>query len=383
MEDYMKSCITVLIMLALILTVPVAKADQFLGGDGLFYTASALTYVPGKLGFALYTRSFTTPLTGTTDVTSNTAAIAAHFGVSRHIEVGGSQVVYQDLNYNLQRDSKTYMIPGYTQLHLKFANLQLQMGQNFIFYGAQVAVTKQGKYHNCFMEPYYDAGIAGQIDLLASYYWNPFYPSESQAVHLNIGYVHFNDAVKLMDSGQAIPLSLAYVNAKLRFDYSVELTGRFFVKDPYLAAYSSEDYMYLTPAFKYKLFYGLHVGAAFDVLIMEGDEKTQNYYAPFTSKDYSQYATWRLNLKVDFVPSTAFYQTPTFKKIDKELSTKEILRTRRIITDRKSLFEWVVDENKGAEYINLELEKIREERKRAEKELEQLKKEIEEKSKGK
>jgi len=212
---------------------------------------------------------------------------------------------------------------------------------------------------------------------------NPFYPKESPSFHLNLGYCNLNDAPTLTESGQVLPLSIAYVNSKLKKEYSVELNGRFFLKKtPVIGAYSQENFLYLSPGFKYNFFLGLSVGAALDVLLYAGDENTSNYYSNVMELgDYPTYAAWRINLKLDYTPSTAFYEIPTFSEVSQESVTKESMRARRVLTDKKSLFEWVVDEDKGAEYIDLELEKIRNERKRAEAELEQLKKEIEEKSK--
>jgi len=375
----MKSNWILFLLIILVLIPCLSEATQFLGGVGLFYTTSARTYVPGQLSFSLYTRSYTKPITGIREITSNTGVVCVNYGSTKHLELSLSQILYQDVNYDLQQDGNNYMVPGYTQLIVKMANYRMKMRENFLFFGGKASITKQGKYYNSFLEPYFDAGIAAQIEFVCSYYFNPYYPEESPAFHINVGYAHYNDAEKLMDSGQAIPLSIGYVKSNIKYDYSFELSGSFFIKEPYLSAYSQEDYLYITPGYKYKLYMGIHVGIAFDILLVKGEETTVNTYAPF-NQDYSQYPDWRLNLKVDYTPSTAFYQISTFEKVSKESVTKQTLRARRIITDKKSLFEWVVDENKGAEYIDLELEKIREERKRAEAELEKLKQELEAKS---
>jgi len=375
----MKSKKILFLLLVLLLVPYISEASQFLGGVGLFYTTSARTYVPGQLSFSMYTRTHAKPISGIREFTSNTGVLCVNYGSTNHLELGLSQIIYQDVNFDLQRDGSTSMVPGYTQVILKMANYRMKMGQNFLFFGGKASVTKPGKYYNSFMEPYFDAGIAAQIEFICSYYLNPYYPEESPAFHLNLGYAHFNDAEELMNSGQAIPLSLGYVKSNIKYDYSLELSGRFFISDPYDAVYSRENYLYITPGYKYKLYMGVHISAAFDILVMSGDETTVNTYAPFDA-EYSQYPDWRFNLKIDYTPSTAFYQIPTFEKVSKESVTKQTLRARRVITDKKSLFEWVVDENKGAEYIDLELEKIREERKRAEAELEKLKKELEAKS---
>ena len=370
----------IIVFLLILFMLPTcASAVQFMAGKSLFYTQIAQGYAPGQLGFALYGRAYAKPLTER-DIRNNIAAFSGSFGISRYFELGAVQVLYQDINYNLQEYGENSQFPGYTEAYIKASNFSFKLGQKVFFYGFMASFTKQGKYYNVYLEPYYDYGIAGRLMFLLSYYTNPFFPEESAAIHFNLGYTNYNDSEKIGKSGQAIPVSLAYVRSNLRTEYSFEVHGNFFTTPPYNAAFSRENYVYLCPGFKYKIYLGLHIGASLDILVYSADEQSENQYTPFTNTGYPQYPEWRLNVKVDFMPSTAFYEINTLGKVDKESITKESLRSRRIITDKKSLFEWVVDENMGAEYIDLELEQIREERKRAEEELEKLKKEIEEKS---
>jgi hypothetical protein len=235
----------------------------------------------------------------------------------------------------------------------------------------------QGKYYNTYLEPYYDAGKAGQVDFLFSYFENPIYPEESNQYHFNLGYTNYNDGEKIMESAQALPFAFAFVKSQLKREFAVELNSSFFIQRPIETAYSRENYIYLTPSFKYKIYLGLAVGVAIDALLYTEEEQS-SYNLP--SSKYPQYPLWRINFKLEYLPSTAFYEVPTFSEVSKEAITKESLRARRVITDKKSLFEWVVDENMGAEYIDLELEKIRAERKQAEAELDRLKQELEAKS---
>jgi len=378
MEATMKSKLLVLILI-LFLIPSYSSAIQFVGGKSLFYTQIAQGYTSGQLGFAFYTRIYAKPITER-DIRNNQAVICANYGIAKHWELSLTQIVYQDICFNLLEGDKTSQFPGYTQLRIKASNFNFKIGERIFFIGFQGSVTKQSKYYNVYLEPYFDYGIAGRFCMLLSYYTNPFFPEESSAIHLNAGYTNYNDAERIFDAGQSLPVSIGYVRSNLKTEYSVELHGDFYLTRPYLAAFSRENYLYLCPGFKYKIFLGLAIGAAVDVRLYTEDEKTSNNFAPFTNEDYPQYPLWRFNLKVDYIPSTGFYEIDTYGKVDKASVTKESLRSRRVITDKKSLFEWVVDENMGAEYIDLELEKIRQERKEAEEELEKLKKEIEEKS---
>ena len=205
----------------------------------------------------------------------------------------------------------------------------------------------------------------------------------------NIGYTNYNDFETISGSAQAIPFAIGFNKANLKNELSIELHGDMFIKYPAETKYSRENYIYLTPGWKRNVFLGLNFGFSLDILVKAGKERTNVVLPPGSP----QYPEWRINFKFGFTPSTAFYQIPTFEKPTKEsvrqysgtTSSKgfQTLSSRRTITDKKSLFEWVVDENQGAQYIDLELEKIREERKRAEKELMKLKKEIDEVSKNK
>jgi hypothetical protein len=192
-------------------------------------------------------------------------------------------------------------------------------------------------------------------------------------LHFNLGYANFNDRETIFSSAQSLPISIAYCRGSLKREYSCELHGEFFTNRPPVATYSRENYMYLCPAFKYKVFMGLYFSAGLDILLFTEKEKS-SFEMP---SGYPQYPEWRLNFKVAITPSTAFYQIPTFEKPSRTATGVPTLGVSRVITDKKSLFEWVVDENQGAQYIDLELEKIREERKRAEAELEKLKSELE------
>lgn len=377
----MKTKILFLVLIAMFLFTLETQAIQWVGGKGLFYTAYAQSYAPGQLGINLFTRSYAVPVTERY-IRNNSLTISGSFGFTKTMELGLTQSIFQDVNYNYWDDEKNYMSPGYSQFHLKFANYKMPFGQNFLFYGVSTSFTKQGQYANIYLEPYYDFGIAGQVDFLCSYFFNPYYPEESPSLHMNLGFVNYNDKEKIFQSSQAIPLSLAYVKSTLKYQYSAELHGSFFVKEPPVTAFSREDYLYFSPGFKFKLFLGFQVGAGIDVLLLGNDETTvNNSTLNWNQDDNPNYANWRFNMKIDYIPSTAFYEIPTFEKVTEQSVSRETLRARRVITDRKALFEWVVDENKGAEYYDLELEKIRDERKKAEEELERLKKDLEAKSK--
>lgn len=364
-----------LLMVCLLLFPLLTSGMQFVGGKGLLYTMSPLTNTTGQLSFNMYSRGY---FQNNPTMRHTTTAANVNFGFSNHIELGLTQLLYQDLELTPE-DNK--MMPGVTLVHFKLGNYSLKSGTRAIYFGAHVSGQyRTAKYYNIYLEPYVNEGITGEVNLLAAYYWKPFYLYESPAVHFNLGYKNHNDRTTLSASSQNIPMAAAFVLPKVKYDYSLELHGEFFIKDAPVAIYSRENFLYLTPSFKYRFFMGLAASVGLDILVYSEDEKSLASLLP-DEDGYPQYPSWRINFKFSYMPSTAFYRVETFGKVERNALSRESLREQRVVSEKSSLFEWIVDENKGAEYIDLELEKIREERKKAEEELEKLKKEIEQSGK--
>ena len=375
--------IFVVIILSFML-ISSAFAVQFGGGKSLNYTASALTNAPGQLTIDSFLRGYKK----SADITHSSFALAVNFGFTNRVEMGLIQVVGQEVQYGSNpAKPATYMSPGNTQFVFKYGNFQFKETSLYYMFDMIIGYRSASQY-NLYLEPYYDYGISGRIDANFSYYTDVTNIWETPSYHFNVGYINYNDGFAIMESAQSIPFSLGYVMSDIKRDYSFELHGNFYTRRPGQHVYSRENYMYFCPGVKFKLFLGLNLGVALDVLVFTENE-TSEVLLP---SGFPQYPTWRMNFKLGYSPSTAFYQIPTFEKPSRE-NIRQVsqpatqgfspLSARRTITDKKSLFEWVVDENQGAQYIDLELEKIREERKRAEKELLKLKKEIDEVSKGK
>ncbi len=363
-------------------------AVQFSGGHGLFFTQSPLNYETGQLSMNVYTRGF---MQREPRITHGSMAMTAEFGFTNRFEVGISLIAYQTVHYGSDPVAQgANMVPGNTRFRAKWGGFNFNMGEKKIYNAYSIMIDyRTGKQYNIYLEPYQDYAISGRIDTYFGYYWRPMSIAESPALYFNIGYINYNDFETITGSAQGLPIAIGFTKPNIKKAYSLELHGDFFLKRPTENKYSRENYLYLTPGYKYNMYLGLSFGFSLDVLVYTEKEKS-NYDL---GSGFPQYPPWRLNFKLGFTPSTAFYQIPTFEKPTKETIRQysgtpgarefQTLSARRTITDKKSLFEWVVDENQGAQYIDLELEKIREERKRAEKELLKLKNEIEEVSKGK
>lgn len=360
--------LTYAVMVVLIAAAP-AGSTQLSGGKGLTIVQFPTLLPPGALNVKLHSRAFATSLPAFT-LSNGTGAISFNFGFSKHVELGMTQILYQDLNLSAADPNTLEQIPDDTYLRVKVGNYPLTVGNAYL----KLGILNQLRYRtgitdNIYLEPYCGDGIAWEVDLLLSYYTNPLYEENAPAVHFNLGYVNHNDAgynESPIKATQEIVYGLAYTYPTRQFDFYLENSGSFFTKYPGEWAYSRENYIYVTPGVRYKMFYGLSISLAADVLLYEEKDST----VPAIPSDMPNYPSWRVNGVIDYSPSTIFYRQPTFSQADDPKTMRKLLR------ERKSLFEWVVDEQEGLEYIDLELEKIKAERKKAEEELEKLKQDL-------
>lgn len=367
-----------------------ALAGQFYGGNGFLHTNTATVLAPGALDLSVYDRAYIGKPDGLDFfVTNGTSALAAAFGFSRHVELGFTQILYQDLNSTPREDQSVItLIPGNTYIRFKFAGYPL--GNN-IFYGGMSALRyRVGLYQNVHLEPYQSEGIEIELGGLLSYYVKPLYPEEAPSFHLNLNLLNHNDADSPTDAAQELNFLVSSFFPRPRFDYGVELYGAFFYKDAAEDILGRENWMYVTPFVRYKLFKGLNFTLGLDLLMMGGTDNTIPTTDPFPN-----YPGYRVSGKIRFTPSTAFYSAPTFVKADSPTSSTGRQRSSYAASNggggggggspmfnRQELFRWGIEERGGEiQSVDLDLEKLRMERKKAEEELNVLKAKLEERQK--
>ncbi len=372
------------ILLAIVLfAAPVSQAGQFLGGKGYLHTNTARLLPPGAVDVSLYIRGYADPFSdlGYTLI-DGTSALATSFGFSRHMELGFTQIIYQDLNATRVNSGETAsaLIPGDTYIRFKFADFSVT---ERIYLGFLPTMRyRTARYHDVHLEPYSSGGVEADLEFLASYYKKPLYPDECVSVHLNLGYLNHNDQSSVLDAAQEVHFLLGAIRPRERIDYGCELYGSFFIRRPSERTLSREDWMYVTPFIRYKLFKGLHLSVGLDVLLLGRENTTIDKKRNFSQ--YPNYPGWRLSTKISIIPSTSFYAAPTFVKPE-EAATGRVKRAYDRTSgdpmeffNRKALFKWAIEERTGqVEAIDLDLEKIRRERKKAEEELQRLKRELE------
>jgi hypothetical protein len=361
--------ILVIALLGVLTSGTTSQATQLSGGKGLTIVQFPTLLHPGALNVKLHSRAYAKSLEKYT-VTNGTGAVSFQFGFSKHIEIGFTQILYQDLNLSALDPNTLEQIPDDTYLRLKWGNMPFTIGNAYFKFGIlnQLRI-RTGVVDNIILEPYVGNGIEWEFDLLISYYSNPLYEESAPALHFNVGYLNHNDAGTGMSpfkAAQEFVYSAAFVYPTRLLDLFIEPHGNFFTNYPDAVAYSREHSFWVTPGFTWKMFYGLHLTLAGDLRVWEEEDKTEL----LLPDDYPNYPEWRVNGILSFSPSTSFFRQPTFA------AAGDAKNTRKLLRDRKSLFEWVVDDQEGLEYIDIELEKIKAERKEAEEDLEELKQEL-------
>jgi len=367
-----------LILLGLLLGSQV-QADEFMGGTGLFHTQAAELLDPGKLKISSQSRAFAKyidfPDSGNFLLSDGTNVLNATFGFSPHFEIDASLVLYQDLNITGSA-VQTNNIPDDASLRLRWGNYHTSfMGKSFLWGAFIKGRLNSSNLSNVYLEPYSHDSNSFELGSILSYYDNPLYPSESWNTHLNISYVNHNDSgvhdkfQLLNDVTQEWQYALGYRYPTLRWDFMAELYGSMFSDRPARTAYSRANYTYILLGTEFRLFYGVSFALAGDFNVFTSNMEQYNTLTP-GYPDF--YPPWRLTGKINISPSTAFSKTNTLASVRPESEIDLEVRSRTGLSQR-DLVDWLGADEGGAEFIDLELEKIRAERKEAELELERLK----------
>lgn len=362
----------ILIVLLLII-VPWAFGNGLNGGQGLTYVKSAWNLKPGYL--TLYGRSqvwgqVSSRTVGSIAVWDIQGAVSFNYGITDHLELAVSPVIYQDT----QRGEKKYMVPGDLFLGLKFGSYNIK-GSSLTWGVSLDTRFPMGEEHNIVFEPYSYGSVEWGFTSMLSYSKDPLYPEDNLNVDFNLRYVNHNDVKKLSENsslnvnsmtqeflygfGMKIPTS--------EFDFTVEMYGNAFIqKPPKEAVYSVENYLYLTPGINYQALRWLTLKVAADIRISSNSDQTTYQYLGTMQNDLPNYPSWRINfgLNILLLPVSAY-----------KVSDKDILM--RKAENRRELFEQIIKEQRETESAEEELDRIKNERRKAERELERLRRILE------
>lgn len=386
----MKSRIFKLLIVLVVLIPAITNAIQYTGGFGYLHTGSAITMPPGALDLSMYIRGFVTiekQNDETFFISNGSSAIAATFGYTNHTEIAFSQVLYQDLNQtNVGNDELTTMIPGDSYIRFKFGGYHYGSSETMrkVLWGfAPILRLRTALHHDVQFEPYYSRAIELELQYINSFYQKPLYPDDGISIHTNLGYIYHNDgSAENEASAQEFNFLISGVYPReKKFDIGAELYGSLFLVRPLPTVLGREDWMYLTPFVKFKPFGNLSVLLGLDVLLMGAKETSEPTYGAVIT-DFPNYSSWRLTSRISFAPSTTFYQVSEKGGIASgRPKTTSVSQGISSDYDREALFRWALEQKTGeVEPVDLDLERIRAERKKAEEELELLRKKLEEKN---
>ncbi len=386
----MRTALLLLIGTALLAGPPAQASNQFLGGYSLANTHSAHILDPGRLSVTWHSRAWAKTIEGFS-YSNVSQAFAINFGFSRHLEFEIIPIMYQDLNLK----TTVYNVPDDFYFRMKFAEYRMRMFDRVVNWGIHTGVrVNSSRFSNVYLEPYNGGANELMLGGIFSYFSNQLYPQESWSAHFNLGYINHNDgnsesALNIFsDVSHQLEYSLAYRYPTLRWIYSAELFGNIFLKEPTAEMFSRANALWFKPVARYRVFQGLSLGIGADILLMEsgpelfyGDAATRPtgvFAGEFrqTKEFPDYYPGWRLNFQLQADISTPFSRYDTFASVQKDSQRDWEMRRKTGLTQRE-VIDWLGSDAESADFIDLELEKIRAERRKAEEDLEKLKEKME------
>lgn len=206
-----------------------------------------------------------------------------------------------------------------------------------------------------------------------SYYVDPYLLTRNFSTHLNIGWYNHNDSGKEVTpdgkqptfNASKLQYGLGFVYPVGTMDFMLELNGISWIEQPDTMVYGREDYMYVTPAIRFKPYRWLYADLGVDIRISSDEDETK---PPWSSGlDLPNYPSWKAWLALNFtiLPLAPSERTP-----------EEMERDR--FNKRVDFFQNIIEERERIDNVQEELDRLRREREEAEKELEELKQILEE-----
>jgi len=311
-----------------------------------------------------------------------TGAFSVNYGILNNLELEFVSIMYQDLNKyydpSLNDDDRALNLPGNYYLRWKLGSfrinpdLPLYLGLQ----GSMHAPFISEAANNIWLEPYHAERMSIQVNGLLSYYRNDLFLDDDWHAHLNFGYINFNDADRVNQSSEGIQLNTGlHYPFDERWAGSIELHALTFIdrREHYEDIFSIEDYLYVTPSVRYRFSPIVSWRTGLDVLLYDEDNKTRTSLQP---DDDSNYPAWRVTSKLSFAPSGLWFDTRG------QIGPRGFLGGAYGAANRAELFDWDEETLKDIEYLELELQKIREQRRKTEEELQRIKKNIEKEEKS-
>lgn len=366
---------------AILLCAPLSANAQVNGGRGALHVRSAWALDAGY--FTILTHSRLYGKVG--NVTNNgspitywnfQSSLSFNYGLRQQFEVGFTPILYQDLT----GDGRRQNVFDDLFFNLKMGSLGRKGSK--MSYGLELgARLPKTASRNVIFEPYSTRKLAFGATAIISYVRDPLYPDDGFGVHFNLGYWNHNDVgerlttlpptvdtVQVKAMTQELRYGGALVIPTERLDIRLEVVGTSYIEKPPATAYSRENVTYFSPGLVYKPYRWMSLSGSADLrLSSDRDETSYGVNSVSRFSGLPNYPDWRFNLgiKITVLPRSLY-----------SLSERDVLMKKA--ESRRELFEQIIKERRETESAAEELEAIKEERARAERELDRLRKLLEE-----
>jgi len=354
-----------------------ADAITYYGGNGLVRVMSANNVYPGDLWISsnLYYGS----TSGTLVYRDGTYAVSLLYGIKQYLEVGVNQTVYQDRALSGEG-------PAVGPLRISVKGVIPRWAPSAFNLGAQFFTSiPVGKAYNVEYESYISPKISFGGMGIFTIDSNPVDLRRSRRIHFNFGFVYHNDKAEfggqdnttqyLIGLGFQFPIS----NATMFF---TEISGEYFIRaNPKIivskeAGGAASDYFRLTPGVRHQ-FRGF--------ILQTGFEIRPNSVAKFPEFDNQPlYPRWKFFLNLQFRLMEGI--PPTYRRgKNLRISGRSYYEYGRSgTTDARGIGAGVIqnveERQELLDQIEKDLQEIREQRIKAQRELEELKKSLEKQS---
>ncbi|MBD3288874.1 hypothetical protein GF337_08740 [candidate division KSB1 bacterium] len=292
-------------------------------------------------------------------------AVNMQYGIGQFYEIAISQIVYQDNH----KSGKGFNLPDDLFLKFKYASL----GSKTLPINYGVMITSRlplAEYHNLPFEPYAGGNIEFAIHGLLSHSSNLLFPEDAMNLHLNLGFIHHNDKgevfsihnikYKQKSNSKQFVYGLALVYPIAKFDFSLEFYGNRLIKKPNQAVFSRYNYSYLTPGITYRPYYWMAVIFGMDIRTSSGIPESD---ARRLSPESPVYPGWRLNfgVKINLMAK--------LQRRHEKQSEFNFLGEKK---PEKTIYDQITEERQEIESAEMELARIKEERRKMDEMLKRL-----------
>lgn len=383
--------------LAVLLSFVSSGASLDIGlGSGPMRVGSALTIPRGQLYLGAHSRAFFKDEISTTAGGSSSGvtfwdiqgALGLHYGFTSRLELGLSQILYQDNH----KGNKGYNFPDDLYLRAKLGSIGPKTSN--IRLGAQVDVRlPTAAHHNLALEPYSAGRIGMGIMGLFSIVSQPLFPDFGLNINLNAGVFTHNDlGIQLSEvtddtllvrkDTQEFVYGLSFSKGGQEFGFFAELYGRRFLQQPPVSAFTRENSLYFSPGISYSTNSWLQLKVALDLRILGSKDET-SYEGEGGSliarpwQTVPNLPTWRINVGAVVALHSKKHIQPTPRTTEQG----QLITSAPASADEK-LYKSLADSRQETENAEAELERIRSERQRMEDLLQRLRRILERPTSG-